>query len=116
MGTGTFGRVRVVQHRPSKAWFALKIMKKSEILRLKQVGGGWASVAVTAAAVAAAERVPWQRGGGGGGGGGWLMLVLFPLPIATAPPPPSLPPPQVDHIKSECRILAQVNHPFIVNM
>ena len=31
VGTGTFGRVRVVQHRPSSAYYALKIMKKSEV-------------------------------------------------------------------------------------
>jgi protein kinase X len=37
VGTGTFGRVRVVQFRPTKAWYALKIMKKSEILRLSQL-------------------------------------------------------------------------------
>lgn len=37
VGTGTFGRVRLVVHRPSDAIFALKILKKSEILRLKQV-------------------------------------------------------------------------------
>jgi len=37
VGTGTFGRVRVVFHRRKKKYFALKILKKSEIIRLKQV-------------------------------------------------------------------------------
>jgi serine/threonine protein kinase len=37
VGTGTFGRVRVVVHRSSGATYALKILKKSEILRLKQL-------------------------------------------------------------------------------
>jgi serine/threonine protein kinase len=58
VGTGTFGRVRVAQHRPSKQWCALKILKKSEIIRLKQV----------------------------------------------------------EHIKSEVKILSSVSHPFIVNL
>jgi serine/threonine protein kinase len=58
VGTGTFGRVRIAQHRPSRAWYALKILKKSEILRLKQV----------------------------------------------------------EHIRSEVRILSGVHHPFIVNL
>lgn len=31
VGTGTFGRVRVVQHRPTEAFYALKIMKKAEV-------------------------------------------------------------------------------------
>jgi serine/threonine protein kinase len=58
VGTGTFGRVRIALHKPSKQWFALKIVKKSEVLRLKQV----------------------------------------------------------DHIRAEVKILAMINHPFIVNM
>jgi len=39
VGTGTFGRVRVVKIKgsPDRTPFALKIMKKSEIIRLKQV-------------------------------------------------------------------------------
>jgi len=37
LGTGTFGRVRLVQHKESKKYSALKILKKSEIIRLKQV-------------------------------------------------------------------------------
>lgn len=36
-GTGTFGRVRLVKHNASGEVYALKILKKSEILRLKQV-------------------------------------------------------------------------------
>lgn len=37
LGTGTFGRVRLVQHKPTSKYYALKILKKSEIIRLKQV-------------------------------------------------------------------------------
>jgi serine/threonine protein kinase len=40
LGTGTFGRVRLVKHRddPAEAFpLALKCLKKSEIIRLKQI-------------------------------------------------------------------------------
>jgi len=38
LGTGTFGRVRLVTYNHKKQqFFALKILKKSEIIRLKQV-------------------------------------------------------------------------------
>lgn len=37
LGTGTFGRVYLVQHRPSSRYFAMKILKKTEVVRLKQV-------------------------------------------------------------------------------
>jgi len=37
LGTGTFGRVRLVKQLVSSQFFALKILKKSEIIRLKQV-------------------------------------------------------------------------------
>jgi serine/threonine protein kinase len=37
VGTGTFGRVRVVRHRPSGRHFALKILRKSEVVRMRQV-------------------------------------------------------------------------------
>jgi len=60
VGTGTFGRVRVVKVRGSsdRTPMALKIMKKSEVIRLKQV----------------------------------------------------------EHVKAEVGILAQIEHPFIVNL
>ena len=31
VGTGTFGRVRMVQYKPTKQFFAMKILKKSEV-------------------------------------------------------------------------------------
>lgn len=31
-GTGTFGRVRLARHKASRKYFALKILKKSEVL------------------------------------------------------------------------------------
>ncbi|KAL7701083.1 protein kinase A catalytic subunit [Lotmaria passim] len=37
VGTGTFGRVRLVMHKESGKYAALKILKKQEILRMKQV-------------------------------------------------------------------------------
>mmetsp|Transcript_8636 Transcript_8636/g.20326 ORF Transcript_8636/g.20326 Transcript_8636/m.20326 type:complete len:363 (+) Transcript_8636:142-1230(+) len=60
VGTGTFGRVRVVKIKgsPDRTPMALKIMKKSEVIRLKQV----------------------------------------------------------EHVKAEVGILAQIEHPFIVNL
>jgi len=58
LGTGTFGRVRICRHKTAGRFFALKILKKNEVIRLKQV----------------------------------------------------------EHIMSEKRILAQVEHPFIINL
>ena len=37
LGTGTFGRVRLCRHKSQDKFFALKILKKNEIIRLKQV-------------------------------------------------------------------------------
>jgi len=37
LGTGTFGRVYLVRHRPSGKYYAMKTLKKSEVVRLKQV-------------------------------------------------------------------------------
>eukprot|EP01138_Halocafeteria_seosinensis_P006339 gb/GECG01006480.1/.p1 GENE.gb/GECG01006480.1/~~gb/GECG01006480.1/.p1 ORF type:complete len:312 (+),score=30.93 gb/GECG01006480.1/:1-936(+) len=58
VGTGTFGRVRIAFHKTLKKYYALKIMKKSEVIRLRQV----------------------------------------------------------EHIKSEIKLLNMISHPFIVNM
>lgn len=37
IGTGTFGRVRLVRHMASNKYCALKILKKQEVLKMKQV-------------------------------------------------------------------------------
>lgn len=37
VGEGSFGRVRVVKYEPFGAWYALKIMKKHDIVKLRQV-------------------------------------------------------------------------------
>eukprot|EP00397_Hematodinium_sp_SG-2012_P034443 GEMP01036946.1.p1 GENE.GEMP01036946.1~~GEMP01036946.1.p1 ORF type:complete len:508 (+),score=109.41 GEMP01036946.1:275-1798(+) len=37
VGTGSFGRVRFVAHKATENYYALKILKKSAIIRLKQV-------------------------------------------------------------------------------
>jgi len=36
LGTGSFGRVRLVQDKKTEQWMALKILKKQEIIRMKQ--------------------------------------------------------------------------------
>lgn len=37
LGTGTFGRVKLCRHKATGQFFAIKIMKKTDIIRLKQV-------------------------------------------------------------------------------
>lgn len=37
IGTGTFGRVYLVRHRPTNKYYAMKTLKKTEVVRLKQV-------------------------------------------------------------------------------
>lgn len=37
LGTGSFGRVRLAKNKSNSKYFALKILKKAEIIRLKQV-------------------------------------------------------------------------------
>eukprot|EP01113_Clastostelium_recurvatum_P040943 TRINITY_DN643_c0_g1_i1.p1 TRINITY_DN643_c0_g1~~TRINITY_DN643_c0_g1_i1.p1 ORF type:complete len:350 (+),score=96.03 TRINITY_DN643_c0_g1_i1:140-1189(+) len=37
LGTGTFGTVYLVQHRPTGKFFAMKTLKKAEVVRLNQV-------------------------------------------------------------------------------
>ncbi|KAG5189131.1 camp-dependent protein kinase catalytic subunit [Tribonema minus] len=58
LGTGTFGRVRMVRHLKTGAYYALKISKKAAIIRMKQV----------------------------------------------------------EHVKNEVSLLAQIDHPNVVNM
>jgi len=37
LGTGSFGRVKLARSKTNNKWIALKILKKAEIIRLKQV-------------------------------------------------------------------------------
>lgn len=37
LGTGSFGRVMLVQHKASKDYYAMKILDKQKIVKLKQV-------------------------------------------------------------------------------
>ena len=58
LGTGSFGRVRLIKHKSDNGYYALKMLKKSEVIHLKQV----------------------------------------------------------DHVKTEKKILEEIQHPNIVNM
>uniref|UniRef100_A0A1I8JN78 cAMP-dependent protein kinase n=1 Tax=Macrostomum lignano TaxID=282301 RepID=A0A1I8JN78_9PLAT len=37
LGTGSFGRVMLVQHKQSKNFYAMKILDKQKVVKLKQV-------------------------------------------------------------------------------
>ncbi|KAJ1652479.1 cAMP-dependent protein kinase catalytic subunit [Dispira simplex] len=37
LGTGSFGRVRLVQYKATQQYYAMKVLKKSEVVRAKQV-------------------------------------------------------------------------------
>lgn len=37
LGTGSFGRVQLVRHLPSGQYYALKKLRKTEVIRLKQI-------------------------------------------------------------------------------
>ena len=37
LGTGSFGRVVLIRHKPTKKYYAMKILKKAQVVRLKQV-------------------------------------------------------------------------------
>ncbi|KAJ1958339.1 cAMP-dependent protein kinase catalytic subunit, partial [Dispira parvispora] len=37
LGTGSFGRVRLVQYKTTQQYYAMKVLKKSEVVRAKQV-------------------------------------------------------------------------------
>lgn len=41
-GTGTFGRVYLTRFRTTNKYYAMKVLKKSEVVRLKQVSGSGA--------------------------------------------------------------------------
>lgn len=40
LGTGSFGRVRIATHKATQTPWAIKILKKAEIVRMQQVGFG----------------------------------------------------------------------------
>jgi serine/threonine protein kinase len=37
LGTGTFGRVHLIRHKTTGQYFAMKVLKKTEVVRLKQI-------------------------------------------------------------------------------
>ena len=39
-GTGSFGRVKLVRSATDGRFYALKVLRKTDLLRLKQVGDG----------------------------------------------------------------------------
>lgn len=43
LGTGSFGRVRIATHKTTQTPWAIKILKKAEIVRMQQVGDGFSS-------------------------------------------------------------------------
>ena len=120
LGTGSFGRVRLCKHKDGKH-YALKILKKTEVLYLKQVQQGLRS---------AASLNPRCR----------RSPCLIPRPCPH-PNPPLIPAPpwwyhgalwvgspaltelirakralQVEHVKTEKKILEEIDHVNIVNM
>ena len=99
VGTGTFGRVRVVQHKPSGQFFALKILKKSEV----GAGGGG-----TRALCLLALCTDGTHARAHAGASLRASLSVWAVQIVRLK--------QVDHIKSEVKLLTQIHHPFIVNL
>ena len=124
LGTGSFGRVRLCRHKNDGKFYALKILKKTEVLYLKQVEQQHSSPSTVPSS--AARPLP----------------VTPPSPIASVPAsnprPVALPPrpstaallkigqqhpcspstllPQVEHVKTEKKILEEIDHLNIVNM
>jgi protein kinase X len=37
VGTGSFGRVKLVKQKSDKSYYALKMLKKADIIKLKQI-------------------------------------------------------------------------------
>jgi len=60
LGTGSFGRVVLIRHKPTKKYYAMKILKKAQVVRLKQVRARGPPAAVRVA------RVPELTGGARG--------------------------------------------------
>lgn len=87
LGTGTFGRVRLAKLNGN--CYALKILKKSEVRARASRARAWALQA------------------------GALTRHLPPCPTAVRQ---IIRLKQVDHIKSEVKILSMIQHPFIVNL
>lgn len=61
LGTGSFGRVHLVQSRVNARYYAIKVLKKSEVVRLKQGKEG--------------EK-------GGGMVWVWMWIIIFPFPYS----------------------------------
>ena len=143
LGTGTFGRVRLVKSLRHGKYFALKILKKVRRLERERELRGWgARVPVSQRArqsLCARFAVPSEGRASHSGGAALdlsvhrvatrarLSISVFRPSLTysrSTCPPVHLPPAQseiirlkqVEHIKSECKILAMVQHPFIVNM
>ena len=89
VGTGTFGRVRIAQHVETNRWYALKILKKSEIVRLQQL-----------------EHIKNEVRSNGGGR---ERKVLSRSRAHATPYYPSL-------TLTQVAILRTIFHPFIVNL
>jgi serine/threonine protein kinase len=113
LGTGTFGRVRLTACNTDQKFYALKMLKKVDILRLKQVsatGMGWGGCGLSTSL--SARRMSLSPSPSLSPS----LKFANPLPRFPTSLSPPHPTDQVDHIKSEVRILSMIEHPFIVNM
>jgi serine/threonine protein kinase len=89
-GTGSFGRVRFATHKQTTAIHAIKILKKTAVIRLQQVR----CRRLTYTSLRASRRTARSA----------LNAHYHPLVN------------QVKHILDEKEILEKVNHPFVVNL
>ena len=90
LGTGSFGRVRLSKYKPDSKYYALKILKKSE---------------VSAGGVVRGSRAPgaeWRSKYAGADVGCGQSQVIYLK--------------QVEHVKTEKRVLLEISNPFIVNL
>ena len=83
LGVGNFSRVRLVKHKQLETYFALKVMRKGDILKRDQVGDQ-----ISVLTFMAKE----MKG----------SLTWSPFPTI----------PQVNHVKQEINILQMIRGPF----
>lgn len=100
LGKGSFGKVFLVRLIPTGMVYAMKVLKKSEVVRRRQVGEvSWCCLHCLLACL-----VGWLPLGGL-----WTDSHALGSLCAAAGV-------QVEHTKAERRIMERVNHPFIVEL